>query len=986
MGVKNDEGNKERLLSAKLVHPMPSDLTNPINNLTHIKKPQSNSVYLNRLNVWYTNADSLTQSKLSEIECRITMEHPDVICITESNPKNYVYELTDAQFNISGYDMIRTSAGTGRGVIIYTANHLLASKIEVQTKFEESLWCNINIDKKHNIIVGGVYRSPHSTEQNNHLLMDLLKEVQKIKHDHIIVAGDFNLKEIDWKLREVHGSPNSYQYKMFDTVNDLFFHEIIKENTRFRGSDEPSALDWILTENENCILSKKVDAPLGRSDHALISIEYDCIVEKADEDEVRFSYYNGDYNAIREDLGNIDWQSELCDLNTQQQWDKIHSKLIGLIERHIPKKKYTNSNKPPWWRRELNGLKKLMSQTFNRYKKDPTPENFMEKNKKRNKYNHTIDEAKTFYENKIASEVKTNPKQFWKYINKRTKSKGKIVDLLNEKGDLISDDLQKAEILNNQFASVFTKENLSIIPEPQNMNETENILEDIVIETEAISKHLKKLNISKASGPDGINARILNELADEIAPALKILFDSSMKEGALPYQWKEANVIALFKKGSKRSPNNYRPVSLTAICCKINEKIIRDAIVDCLEPNGLINVNQHGFRSGRSCCTQLLEVMEMWTRWHDRGIPWDAVYTDFSKAFDSVPHERLLLKLNAIGIRGKVLQWIKSFLSDRKQRVILGKEKSGWLSVTSGIPQGSVLGPILFTIFINDMPDVVKSSIKLFADDTKIFKAIESVEDISTIQEDINNLQQWSNIWQLPFNIDKCKVLHFGKNNQKHVYSMGTNDLACDEKEKDVGVLFDTTFNFKSHIKCMVAKANSRVGIIKRSFSRLNIQSFKLLYKSLVRPILEYCSAIWFPLQKCDILEIEKVQRRATKLIPKLKDKSYPERLKALNLPTLIYRRNRTDILQVFRIFNKIDNIDPNMFFTLNNSNTRGHKWKLEKPRANTSIRANSFSNRVINDWNALPESVVECSTINAFKNELETAWKNNPKKYDPDG
>ena len=334
-----------------------------------------------------------------------------------------------------------------------------------------------------------------------------------------------------------------------------------------------------------------------------------------------------------------------------------------------------------------------------------------------------------------------------------------------------------------------------------------------------------------------------------------------------------------------------------------------------MEDNNLIHKDQHGFRGGRSCCTQLLEVMETWTEWFDQGLPWNTIYTDFSKAFDSVPHERLLKKLKGYGIKGNLLNWIKDFLSNRRQRVSLGGKLSQWKPVTSGIPQGSVLGPILFTIFINDMPEIVSSMMKLFADDAKIFRAIASADDINILQEDINKLLKWSVDWQLPLNVSKCKCMHYGNKNLNHSYTMGDTPLATDSTEKDVGVTFDTSLEFRMHIKTMISKANSRVGLIKRSFSKLNKKSFKLLYKSLVRPILEYCSCIWFPLYKTDAIEIEKVQRRATKLVPCLKNMSYPDRLRELNLTTLAYRRQRTDIIQVFRIINKIDNIPFKTFF-----------------------------------------------------------------------
>jgi hypothetical protein len=273
----------------------------------------------------------------------------------------------------------------------------------------------------------------------------------------------------------------------------------------------------------------------------------------------------------------------------------------------------------------------------------------------------------------------------------------------------------------------------------------------------------------------------------------------------------------------------------------------------------------------------------------------------------------------------------------------------------------------------------------MFADDTKIFNTIKSTDDITLIQEDINNLLKWSHTWQLPFNVNKCKVLHFGKNNPQHTYTMGDQELTNDTSEKDVGVTFDTNFNFKTHINQMIAKANSRVGMVKRSFSKLNITSFKIIYKSLIRPILEYCSSIWFPLYKYESAEIEKVQKRATKLVPELKDLSYPSRLRKLNITTLLYRRERTDMIQVFKILNNFDNIDPNQFFEFNTGNNRGHCAKLLKPRAQTKIRANVFSNRIINLWNALPEEAVQSKTINSFKNSLERAWLHRESKFGSD-
>ena len=965
--------------------PKPNSVEKPKSNESSQSLPPSkihcNKKYFNNLKIWYTNADTLTPSKLSELESNIKASHPDIICITEVNPKNSKDDICDEAYNIEGYSMTKSNAG--RGIIIYAALHLLASQVDTSTPYESSLWTNIKITNNHNIIIGTIYRSPNSNGENNNKLLDLLQEVTKLKHDHIIINGDFNLKQIDWESNHVSGISDSYQNRVFDCVNDLFLTEVIKEPTRFRGTNTPSNLDWVLTENPECIQEKSVESPLGLSDHSMISVTYQCNVEKDESDETnRYSFFNGNYSDMRDDFNNISWDQELNNRNTQDSWDIIHGKLTGLIERHVPKKKFTNSKSPPWYGREIGNLSNQKKKYWHKYKKNPCHATWIEYTQRRNKLSHTIERLKTEYENKIAAESKQNPKKFWKYISSKTKSKGKISVLKDPNNAETSDDFEKAELLNNHFASVFTKEDLTNVPDFTLEVDDIIIMDQLELTDDGIKEYLLKLDPNKSSGPDGINGRVLKELATEISPILKTLYSRSLEEGTLPYQWREAHVIALFKKGSRRSPNNYRPVSLTSICCKILEKIIRNVMVKNLENQGLIHKDQHGFTGGRSCCTQLLEVMEMWTRWFDLGLPWDVIYTDFSKAFDSVPHERLLKKVEAYGIQGDLLRWIRSFLSSRKQRVILGGKLSNWQDVTSGIPQGSVLGPILFTIFINDMPDVVESCMKLFADDAKIYKAIESFHDTSIIQNDINKLLNWSNIWQLPLNLDKCKGIHYGKKNPGHSYTIGNKNLIIDSEEKDVGVLFDNTLDFRSHMKKMISKANQRVGLIKRSFSRLNKNSFKILYKSLVRPLLEYCSVIWFPLYKTEALEIEKVQRRATKLIPSLKKNTYAERLKALNLTTLAYRRERTDMLQVFRIIRKIDRIPFDYFFKYNTSTTRGHDYHLEKPRAMTSLRQNSFSHRVINLWNVLPSTTVNCLEINDFKTELESAWKNREIKY----
>ena len=492
-------------------------------------------------------------------------------------------------------------------------------------------------------------------------------------------------------------------------------------------------------------------------------------------------------------------------------------------------------------------------------------------------------------------------------------------------------------------------------------------------------KKLKKLNVNKSPGPDGLHPKVLSELAHELAEPLTIIFTKSLQQETLPQAWKDAKVTPLYKKGGKRKPGNYRPVSLTSIICKIMESIVRDQVVGHMASNNLFSDAQHGFISGRSCSTNLIAVLDKWSEALDNGLPVDAIYLDFAKAFDSVPHIRLLTKLKGYGIDGNVCGWIRQFLIGRRQRVQVGGSLSNWAPVTSGIPQGSVLGPILFVIFINDMPSVVNSYIELFADDSKVFHTIQSDEDRLSLQEDLNHMVDWSNKWQLRFNAAKCKVLHIGRSNPKFDYSMTDTDknivtLEKTELEKDLGVNVDPQLKFSNHVEIQVNKCNKILGLIRRSYDYLDADSLKSLFCALVRPHLEFCNVVWSPRLAKDRGLIESVLRRATKLVSHVKDLPYEERLAKLKIPSMSYRRARGDMIEVYKYVNEFYSVKQKPFQFEESSITRGHRFKLKKNFCKTSTRQHFFGNRVVETWNNLPSPVVEAPTLNCFKARLDRA------------
>ena len=457
-----------------------------------------------------------------------------------------------------------------------------------------------------------------------------------------------------------------------------------------------------------------------------------------------------------------------------------------------------------------------------------------------------------------------------------------------------------------------------------------------------------------------------------------------MDEGYLPQIWRDANITPLHKKGNKASSNNYRPVSLTSILCKTLESIIKDEIIDFIKKHNLLYKFQHAFIGKRSCTTQILEALDIWTKFLEEGETIDVIYLDFAKAFDKVPHKRLIRKCEAFGIKGKLLKWLKAFVSGRRQRVTVNGAKSAWSEVCSGVPQGSVIGPILFVMFINDMPDGISNFVSLFADDTKLFGRSSTRSDVDSMQRDLQPLQAWSEQWNLRFNEAKCQTLYLGRNNNKNIYKMGSEQDPVELKEttaeKDLGITIDNDLSFSKHITLAVKKANQLVGMIRRTFTFLDKVTFTKLFTSMVRPVLEYGNCVWSPSLQYHIKDIENVQRRATKLLPGMYNLEYEDRLKELNLPSLVFRQVRGDMIEAFKYCTGEYEVSKKPFVLMREFNqqtaTRDNGFKIRKEKCKVDCRIKFFGNRIANLWNSLPGEVVNAPSTNAFKNRLDAHWR----------
>ncbi|XP_065640687.1 probable RNA-directed DNA polymerase from transposon BS [Hydra vulgaris] len=562
----------------------------------------------------------------------------------------------------------------------------------------------------------------------------------------------------------------------------------------------------------------------------------------------------------------VNWVEIFDKMNTNQCYEyflKIYEKACKqYIPRHF---KPTSSIKNPCINKKIKNLVRKKRSLWCRVRAT----NFKNTNLN-NEYkliNKTIKKQikkSTFdYEINLAKDVKHNPKRFYAYAQRKNQTHTKLLALKTSDNKIITDKKVIANLLNCSFQSVFVKKNQDL---PYFSNKTSHLFEcdwDQELKEEIIFNYLLELNENKSLGCDNISPYVLKHCVEGLSKPLSLIFKKSIHSGELPELWKSANITPLFKKGDKKDPLNYRPISLTSIPSKIIEKIIRKKLIIYITENNLLTSQQHGFIQNKGCLTNLLETFDIITTEIENGYPVDILFLDFAKAFDKVPHYRLIHKISNYGIKGNILNWIDSFLKNRKQRVVMGEVVSDWCEVYSGVPQGSVLGPLLFLLYINDLPQCISSIAKLYADDTKIISVIKEHNDLTNMQNDIDLLTEWSNVWLMDFNINKCSVIHIGRKNINYNYTIKHDNqsfvLKTTTKELDLGVIVSSNMKWNHQVQAATSKAQRILCLIRKSFTYLNTEMVRQLYTSLVRPHLEFAAPVWSPSNKNNINDLEKI-------------------------------------------------------------------------------------------------------------------------------
>ena len=927
-----------------------------------------------------TNAQSL-QFKLEALKLRIMEKDAKIIAVTET----WGEEWKEATLEIENFNTFRKDRKDGRkggGCIIYVSTDLKSYNCNELKNMpgDDSAWCWVNLTKKTRILVGCIYRSTSSSSTNNDLLMNKITRANEIAGtNNLLLMGDFNLKEINWLENDPGGDMGSLPCKFYECIKDCFLYQHVLVPTRFRG-EQKSTLDLIFTKEEEDVKNIEVIVPLGKSDHVVLVADLICEWKASTKFRPRRLYHKGNYEMMNKLMSEVNWETEFSEKSVNQKWTIFRNKIEEVANICIPMskpKRYLAS----WMNGKVVKAYKKKYFAWKRYMEHSNSVRWREYVRDRNNACRIERDERRSYEKRLAKEVGVNRRGFFKYVNSKLTVRPEISALLNENGELKHDEKEMSNICNNYFHQVFNRPlDNEVLPEMESLCDED--ISNIEITAEMVKDKLAGLNRYKGSGPDNIHPHVLKETASSVCYPLSIIFKDSLQKGETPDDWRKANVTPIFKKGDRNDPANYRPVSLTSQVCKVMESIIRGQVFEHLKNKNLLSEEQHGFREGRSCLTNLLTTLEDWTSMLEDGDCVDVAYLDFRKAFDLVSHKHLLLKLEKHGIKGQILNWIKAFLENRRQKVVIRGYESDELDVLSGVPQGSVLGPILFLLFINDLPKCTTCPVCLFADDSKIYCRVPRVNNgkpelegaHEALQNDLKELHKWATKWKMSFNVNKCKIMHLGYGNAKQEYNLDGTVLVETMEEKDLGVLIDNDLKFSRHVRGIVARANRMIGLMKISFENFDKDMFGPIYNTLIRPLLEYCVHAWSPYLVKDIQLLENVQRRATKLVREVRNMEYEDRLKELKIPKLIDRRIRGDMILTYRLLKGEEGIDHETFFSLDKSryNLRGHSKKIFKTRAHLNIRRNFFSWRVVDKWNSLTEEEVSAQSTASFKNKYD--------------
>ena len=915
-----------------------------------------------------TNVQSI-RNKIPEIQNFVDDNNIDCLLLTETWVTS---EHNLAEIKLRGFQQPICYMRKHGGVCVYVKENISFTEIKTKTTCEDVIWIQF-VNDSIPTIVGCIYRSPNSPDVNNRKMIEMLYEVHQSYGSHnIVITGDLNLPCVDW----VAGTSRSNIEKPFiDCFDDMFLEQLVTETTRHRESQTPSLLDVILTNYPESISKITHFAGLGKSDHEVILFDLEIPIKVTNEPP-KLDYFRVEDDKFTYFMETTNWYNIFNPLeNFNTVGENFICRIGNIIHETVPFRR-TSTNKP-WFNRKLRKLYRKKERSWKNLKKHGTSLHWDRFRAARNAFNAMKEDAIIKYEKDIIHGKKSNKKRYYRYLSsKNPYPKNEFV--LKNQNTLETEPFACANVLKTVFTNAFTDPNETTeVPYLHSRNEKE--VTDVTIDPADIQIRLSKLKTPKSPGPDQISNVLLKRFAAQFALPLSLLFNRIIETGTIPVCFKEATVIPVYKKGSKQDPNNYRPVSLTSCILKVFEQILLDTMLDFVEENNIMSPYQHGFYRSRSTCTNLLNFWHDVTKLADIHSQISVIYTDMSKAFDRIPHKYLIAKLDNYGFRGKLLNVLRSYLEHRTQRVAVRTILSDPMDVTSGTPQGGVLSGLLFALYINDLPDVINNArIYIYADDVKLMMPVNNAQDINELQSEINAQSDWCDTWGLPLNPAKCQVLHYVPMNCRSPlqpkYMIKGEDLQLVDHIKDLGVTISKNLKFNRHIDETVKKTNSEIGRARRSFKCRHPNFLADLYKTYIRPNMEYCAPLWNPIQTTLIDKLEKTQNRFTRLLPNARNLSHDQRNQMLGITSHEVRRRRGDMLVTWEILEDDAHICRHLLERDPDTSRRSHSKKLTKKRFNNNISKQSFTNRIINSWNSLNEDVVSSTSKNMLKNRFDTS------------
>lgn len=918
--------------------------------------PESSAFHTEPFSLLLLNARSLP-NKMRALRLLVRLKNYDFILITETWLSDSV---SDTDISILGYHATRKDRRTqrGGGCLVYVKDTFTTS-VPAHPIFEslqDSIWLTVAAGLQ-DILIGCIYRPPSTNQSDFVPIIDALNYAAELPGPKII-AGDFNAPGICWTS---FTSPN-YLSTFVASARVGGWTQHVELPTRSHN-----ILDLIFTVGLNQV-RVLVDNKLPGCDHAQVSCNFSVPISDRFPTPPVKQYHRAYWDQLPTVIRNQNWDTFLLSTNPISAADQFYSILNLCLNSITPallgtaKKKLSN----------LEQLKKRL-------------------HKLQTKYGKTKDFALVLQMYRLENTIKlvlnsTNEKKELEALNSTSKTaalakiiKGNnsktivAIQSISYKGTYTNDPRMIAEVFNAYFSSSMTNDDTTTIPHVEQVSP--GTFSSISFHPNDITPIISQLKLSFHPGPDKIPPAIFSLGGMDIPILLTNLFNLSMSCGTFPPQWKTSVIIPIHKNGSLQNPSNYRPINHTPVISRVMEKIIKGRLMEYLKGFNLVNPGQHGFLQNKSCATCTADFLNVVTKGVNEGKSVFVIFLDMTKAFDRVPHRKLLKKVENYGIKDSMLDWLTSYLTSRTQVVKINEILSHPRPITSGVIQGSVLGPLLFLMYINDIFEAIRYGTPfIFADDIKVvytFRHTAPNAAFNEVLSDLRSLDTWCTKWSMKFSAEKSNIISYKCHVPTGIFKINDQVIPVTAQVRDLGLHYSNSFNFSEHAAIQVAKARKLIGLIHRTFRFPD--SKLIIYKSHVRPILEYCSMICSNMRQCDRIEIENTQRIFTKrLLGSNSPLNYMERCQSLQLDPMWLRRIKINLSFLHSIIENRTCTSAPQIRNTSNYALRHSMFMVSVPVSRTAIRSNFFIVKYATLWNKLPNHtrLISPSSI-AFKDAL---------------